>query len=86
MFSYENACNKLFCEYHAIQKFLDKEGKLKFDKLSNEKLWSDDEMKEKLIELGEFAFKEAEAITGGRYREVRKMCGLDPWDYERTGE
>ena len=37
-----------------------------------------------LHQLGQFNYRQ-ERISGGRYREIRKMCGLDPWDYDRDG-
>lgn len=48
------------------------------------KILSDAEKDLFLHQLGQFNYKK-ERTSGGRYREVRKMCGLDPWDYDREG-
>lgn len=46
--------------------------------------WPEEEGKKILHQLAFFNFQNGN-ISGGRYRECRKLCGLDPWDYERTG-
>lgn len=43
-----------------------------------------EELQAELMKIAQLAY-DNELISGGRYREIRKMCGLDPWDYDREG-